>query len=66
MLNLSNLSKEVISNLSNLSNEIISNLSDEVLEGTGVSKEYCGDQGRYLPPKGGRPVPQDHRGERIY
>ena len=38
-------------------------LLDQLIEGTGVSKEYTGDQGRYLPPKAGRPVSQHQRGD---
>ena len=33
--------------------------SEEFVEGTGVSKEYTGEQGRYLPPRAGRPLPQE-------
>ena len=29
-----------------------------VVEGTGVSKQYNGEQGRCMPPKQGRHVPQ--------
>jgi hypothetical protein len=31
---------------------------EEIVEGTGISREYTGDLGRYLPPKGVRPQPE--------